>query len=82
MTNATTATIKLLSKIQKEFLWGKNKSKIQHDTLCNDYENEGLKSLDIFSKINSLQCSCIKRLYDEKFHPWKVRPLYLTDIHF
>ena len=82
MTNATTATIKLLSKIQKEFLWGKNKSKIQHDTLCNDYENEGLKSLDIFSKINSLQCSWIKRLYDEKFHPWKVRPLYLTDIHF
>ena len=38
MTNVPTATIELLSKIQKEFLWGKNKSKIKHDTLCYDYE--------------------------------------------
>ena len=33
VTNETTATIELLSKLQKEFLWGKNKSKIKHDTL-------------------------------------------------
>ena len=39
VTNVPTATIELLSKIQKEFLWGKNKSKIKHDTLSNDYEN-------------------------------------------
>ena len=32
-----TTTIGLLSKIQKEFLWGKKKPKIKHDTLCNDY---------------------------------------------
>ena len=50
MTNVLTATIELLHKIQ-EFLWGKNKSKIKHDTLCNDDENGGLKSVDIFSKI-------------------------------
>ena len=57
VTNVPTATIELLSKMQKEFLWGKNKSKIKHDTLCNDYENEGLKSADVFSKIVTVQCS-------------------------
>ena len=46
MTNVPTGTIKLLSKIQKEFLWGK--IKIKHDTLRNYCENGGLKSVDIF----------------------------------
>ena len=36
MNNVPTAIIELLSKIQKEFLWGKDKSKIKQDTLCND----------------------------------------------
>ena len=57
VTNVLTSTIELLNKIQK------------HDKLCNDYENGGLKSVDIFSKIVSLQCSWIKRLDDENFHP-------------
>ena len=82
MTNVSTATLVLLSKVQKEFLWGKNMSKIKHDTLCNDYENGGLKSTDIFSKIVSLQCSWIRKLYDENFHPWKVIPLYPIEMHF
>ena len=82
MTHVPTATTELLSKIQKEFSWGKNKSKIKHDTLCNDYENGGLKSVDIFSKIVSLQCSLIRILYDENFHPWKVISLYLIEMHF
>ena len=47
----------LLSKVQKEFLWGKQKTNIKDDTMCNDDENRGLKSVDIFSKIVSLQCS-------------------------
>ena len=77
VTNVLTVTIELLHKIQKEFLWGKNKSKIKHDTLCNDYENGKLKRVNIFSKIVSLQCSSIRRLYDENFHLWKIIPLYL-----
>ena len=40
VTNATTVIIELLSKVQKEFLWGKN----------NDYENGGVKSADMFLK--------------------------------
>ena len=80
MTNVPPATIELLSKIQKEFFWGKNKSKIKHDTLCNDYENGGLKSVDIFSKIayNALGSED----YDENFQPWKVIHLYLIEMHF
>ena len=61
---------------------GKNKSKINYGTLCNDYKNGGLKSVDIFSKIVSLQCPWIRRLYDENVHPWKVIPLYLIEMHF
>ena len=82
VTSVPTATIELLSKIQKDFLWGKNKAKIKHDTLCNDYENGGLKCVDIFLKIVSLQCSWIRGLYDENFHPRKVIPLYLIEMHF
>ena len=82
MTNVPTAKTELLSKIQR-VLVGKNKSKIKHDTLCDGYENGGLKSVDIFSKIVSLQCSWIKRLCDENFHPWKIIPLlYVIEMHF
>ena len=34
------------------------------------------------SKIASLQCSWIKRLYDDKFHEWKLIPLYLIKSTF
>ena len=37
--NIPVSTIDLLIKIQKEFLWGKKKPKIKHETLCNDCEN-------------------------------------------
>ena len=40
-------------------------------------EYGGLKNVDIFSKVVSLQCSCIKRLFDNNFHQWKLIPLYL-----
>ena len=62
VTNVPTVKTELLSKIQEEFLWGKNKSDIKHDTISNDYENGRLKSVDIFSKIVSLQCSWNRRL--------------------
>ena len=66
-----------LEKIQKSFLWENSTSKIKHDTLCNDYKDGGLKNVDIRKKIISLQCSSIKRLYDDSLHEWKVIPLHL-----
>ena len=50
---------------------------MKHSTLCNANENGGLKNVDIFSKVVSLQCSWIKRLFDNNFHQWKLIPLYL-----
>ena len=71
----------LVTNVPEEFKMSsygaKNKSKIEHDTLCNDYKNGGLKSADIFSKIVSVQCSWIRRLYDENFHHWKIIPLII-----
>ena len=46
--------IQMLTKIQMEFIWKGKNSKIKNSTLCNDYENGGLKNVDIFSKVVSL----------------------------
>ena len=45
------STIDLVNKIQKDFLWNEKNAKIKHTTLCRDYVNGGLESVDIFSKI-------------------------------
>ena len=52
-----------LEKIQKQFIWKNGNPKLKHTTLCNRYEQGGLKNVDIFSKIKSLRCSWVERLY-------------------
>ena len=59
------------------FIWKGKNPKIQNSTLCNDYEYGGLKNVDILSKVVSLQCSWIKKLFDNNFHQWKLIPLDL-----
>ena len=58
----------LFTKMQIEFIWKGKNSKIKSSTLCNQYENGGLKKFDIFSKVVSFQCLRIKRLLDNNFH--------------
>ena len=70
-------TIDLMYKIQKNFIWQGKKAKIKHSTLCNGYENGGLKNVDLRNKITSIQCSWVKRLFEDDFHDWKVIPLFL-----
>ena len=70
-----------LEKIQKQFIWKSGNSKLKHATLCNKYEQGGLKNVDIFSEITSLQCSWVKKLYDNSFHAWKEIPLFLIKSH-
>ena len=60
-----------------KFIWKGKNSKIKNSTLYNDYEYSGLKNVDIFSKVLSLQCSWIKKLFDNNFHQWKLIPIYL-----
>ena len=81
VTNVPTQIINELNKIQKEFSWNGSNPKIKHSTLCNKYENGGLKNVDILSKVISLQCSWIKRLYDNSSHPWKIIPPYLINTY-
>ena len=69
-----TQVIKALGTIQTSFLC--NNPKIKHKTLCKRYENGDLKNVDIRSKINSLQSSWVKRLYDDCFHEWKIILFY------
>ena len=77
VTEIPATTINLLTKIQMEFIWKGKNPKIKNSTLCNDYEYGGLINVDVFSKVVSLQCSWIKRLFDNNFHQWKIIPLYL-----
>ena len=60
-----------------EFIWKGKNPKIKNSTLYNDCEYGGLKNVDIFSKVVSLQYSWTKRLFDNNFHQWKLIPLYL-----
>ena len=69
--------IQELNKIQKEFILKTRNPKIKHDTPCKNDENGGLKNVDIKYKVVSLQCSWIKRLYDNNSHNWKVIPLLM-----
>ena len=81
VTNVPTESINELNKIQKEFIWNGNSPKTEHSTLCNNYEDGGLKMVDILSKVISLQCPWIKRLYDNSSHLWKIMLSYLIDAY-
>ena len=76
ITNIPTSAMKELNKIKKEFICKNKNQEIKHATLCNNYDNAGLKNR-YFSKIISLQCSWIKKLYNNTTPSWKVIPLHL-----
>ena len=62
------STITQLNKIHKEFIWNHKRPKIKGKTLINNFDKVSLKDIDITSKIGSLQCSWVKRLFDRNFH--------------
>ena len=61
-----------IQRIQRKFLWNFSNLKIKHETIRNDLQNGCLKNVDIPSKISSLQCSWVKKLYDQISHGWKL----------
>ena len=79
LTVGPNAIIDELIKIQKSFLWSHSKPKIKHVVLTQDFKYGGLKSVDVPLKIISLQCSWIKRLFDDNYHEWKVIPSHLIN---
>ena len=66
--------VEKLEKIQLEFLWDGKRAKISSKTLCNKFIGGGLQKVDIQSKVDALQLSWIKRLYDDNEHQWKKIP--------
>ena len=44
-------TIDLMYIIQKNVIWQGKKAKIKHSSLCNGYENGGLKNVELSNKI-------------------------------
>ena len=77
--NEVTTTIQ---RIQREFLWNFSNVKIKHETNCNDFQNGGLKSMDLPSKISSLQFSWVKKLNDQNSHDWKLFPMHFINNAF
>ena len=71
-----TEIISELERIQKTFLWP-SKPKRKNETLCSDFKHGGLKNVNIQKKVMSLQCSWVRRLYDDSFLEWKAIPLKL-----
>ena len=61
-----------IDKIKKHFIWKNGNTKIKQDTLCKDYENDGLKNFEITFRIISLQYSWVKQIYDSSIHDWKT----------
>ena len=77
VTPVLSPTIDLLNKIHNDFQWDKKNAKNKHTTLCCDYANDGLKSVNIFSKIVSLQRSWVTRFFNNNFQQWKVISIYV-----
>ena len=65
------------TKHRKFFIWNGLNPKIRNSTINNNYEDGGLKNVNIDAKISSLQSSWMKRLFDENFHNWKILPLHI-----
>ena len=40
-----------------------------------------IKNVDLRNKITSMQCSWVKRFFEDDFHNWKVIPLFLIGKH-
>ena len=77
MSSVPSTIINHLVKTHNDFIWDGKKPKIKHSTLIGNYEDGGLRDIDICSKIKALQLSWLKRLHDNNFHPWKIIPTYL-----
>ena len=71
--------IEQIETIQKNLLWNRSIPKIKHSTLSNSFATGGLTNVDINTKIAGLQCSWIKRFYDDSFHERKLIPLHLIN---
>jgi hypothetical protein len=66
--------VKLLNDIAYGFVWNKKPNKIKRKTLIADYENGGLKMIDIGSFIKAQKAMWVKRIITQDQASWKALP--------
>ena len=71
-----------VAKMQKSFIWDDSSPKIKPETLRMEFNTGGLNNVDKRFKFVSLQCSWVKKLYDDYFHEWKIILLRLRSKYF
>ena len=50
-------------------------------SLIGDYNNDGMKDIDVKAKLESLPIQWVKRLTNNNFHSWKIIPnVLLKDV--
>ena len=59
----------IILQMQMEFLWNSSSVRIKHETISNDFENGGLKNVDIPCESSYLQYSLVKKTIRPKL-PW------------
>ena len=73
--------IELINDIAYKFLWNNKPEKIRRKTIIADYENGGLKMLDINSFLKAQKATWVKRLLSPDNASWKALPkLFLDDL--
>ena len=77
--NPPTETIKLIKKHMYDFLWDNKPDKISRQTIIQNYENGGLKMIDIDIFMNSIKAGWVKRIVsDSNNGDWKH--IYLNQL--
>jgi exonuclease III len=73
--------IEHINDLAYKFLWSNKKDKIKRKTIIAEYEDGGLKMLDITSFIKAQKAMWVKRLVSEEQGSWKALPmLYLSEL--
>ena len=71
--------IKQLNQLAFNFIWQFKKDKVKRNTIIADYENGGLKMIDVECFIDAQKVMWIKRLLKEEKGSWKCYPNYIIE---
>ena len=74
--------LKRIEKACFSFLWNRKPDKIKRKVLYSNYQEGGLKMVDIYSKRSSLQAVWVKRLMQSALDDTKERHWHLIPLHF
>ena len=62
MANVPPRIVEELSLTQNKFIWKSKTLKIRHSTLVADYQDGGIKNVDVAAKLKALKLTWVRRL--------------------